>query len=517
MVGTAEAEIAEGIRAAMNVLLVYPEHPDTFWSFRHAVRVTTKRAVFPPLGLLTVASMLPEEWQKRLVDMNTDRLRDKDISWADLVFVSAMVIQRESARNVIARCKKLGVRVVAGGPLFTSEPDEFKDADHLVLDEAETTLPMFLGDLERGSAGPIYTSQERPDMSTVPLPMWSLIDPKKYVQMSFQYSRGCPFDCDFCNIGVLNGKSVRTKAKEQILAELDALYDRGWRSGVFVVDDNFIGNKKKLKAEILPAMIEWQKAKRYPFSLSTQVSINLSDDEQLMHLLSAAGFDGVFVGVESPNEDSLAECNKHQNEHRDLVASIKKLQNHGLQVQAGLILGFDSDPVSVFKSQIKLVQQSGIVMAMVGLLNAPRGTRLFKRMERENRLTEDKATGDNTDGSMNFVPKMERGTLTTGYLEVLRTLYSPGAYYRRIGTFFHEYRPRSKRGMSQLELWQVTAWLRSLWIMGVRDSARRHYWQFMLATLFKRPWSFPLSITLAVYGYHFRAVLRRLEHTSAAN
>jgi radical SAM superfamily enzyme YgiQ (UPF0313 family) len=504
------------LEAIVNVLLLYPKHPDTFWSFRQAVRVSSKRAVFPPLGLLTVASMLPEAWSKRVIDLNTDRLHDDDISGADLVFISAMVIQRDSAADIVARCNRLGVKVVAGGPLFTTEPDEFSGVDYLVLDEAEVTLPLFLTDLQHGSPQHIYTSQERPPLTSVPLPMWSLIDMSKYVQMSLQYSRGCPFDCDFCNIGVLNGKNVRTKSKEQLLGELDALYHSGWRSAVFVVDDNFIGNKKKLKDEILPAMIEWQKARRYPFTLSTQVSINLSDDDGLMGLLTEAGFDGVFVGIESPNEDSLAECNKHQNEHRDLVASVKKLQSHGLQVQAGLILGFDSDPVSVFNSQAKFVQQSGIVMAMVGLLNAPRGTRLFKRMEHEKRLLEDKATGDNTDCSMNFVPKMERATLVKGYIDLLGKLYSPAAYYHRIGTFFSSYKPREKHGMSQLKWWQAVAWVRSLWIMGVRDSARVQYWRFMWTTLVTRPRSFPLSITLAVYGYHFRSVLRTLEGSAAS-
>jgi radical SAM superfamily enzyme YgiQ (UPF0313 family) len=351
--------------------------------------MTSKRAVFPPLGLLTVASLVPSGWDKRLVDMNTDRLHDSDLAWADYVFISAMVIQRDSARDVIRRCKETGRKTIAGGPLFTCEPEEFADVDHLVLDEAETTLPLFFADLEKGCPAPVYRSEVRPDMSEVPLPMWSLLDMNKYVQMSMQYSRGCPFDCDFCNIGVLNGRSVRTKSKEQVLGELDALYEAGWRSEVFVVDDNFIGNKKKLKAEILPAIIDWQKTRKNPFSLSTQVSINLSDDVELMDMLSAAGFEGMFVGIETPNEDSLAECNKHQNEHRDLVRSVHTLQDHGFQVQAGLILGFDSDPVSVFKSQVSFVEKSGIVMAMVGLLNAPRGTRLFRRMEAEHRLTEE--------------------------------------------------------------------------------------------------------------------------------
>ncbi|MBI2852291.1 MAG: DUF4070 domain-containing protein [Chloroflexi bacterium] len=495
----------------MRILLVYPEYPDTFWSFRHAVRVASKRTVFPPLGLLTVASMLPD-WDKKLVDMNTDPLTDADVLWADCVFISAMVIQRESVKEVIQKCQRLGKKMVAGGPLFTSEPDEFEAVDHLVLDEAEITLPLFLKDLSSGNVKHVYTSQERPDVTKTPLPLWSLIDMKKYVAMSIQYSRGCPFDCDFCNIGVLNGRFVRTKNKDQIIAELDALYDRGWRSDVFIVDDNFIGNKRKLKEEILPAMVGWQIRRKYPFSLSTQVSINLSDDEELTRLLVTAGFDRVFIGIESPNEESLAECNKRQNEHRDIAASVRKLQNRGLQVQAGFILGFDSDPISVFKSQINLVQQSGIVMAMVGLLNAPRGTRLYQRMAAEKRLTEEKATGDNTDCSMNFLPRMDRATLVKGYKEVLTTLYAPGQYYARVKAFLKQYRPQKRRAMSQIRWWHVWAWLRSMWFLGVADRGRFQYWRFVFSTLVIRPNSFPLSMTLAVYGFHFRTVARKLQY-----
>ncbi|MBI4303204.1 MAG: DUF4070 domain-containing protein [Chloroflexi bacterium] len=497
----------------MKALLVYPRYPDTFWSFRHAVRVSSKKAVFPPLGLLTVGSMLPQEWDKKLIDMNVSNLTDSDILWADYVFISAMVIQRESVEEVIQKCKRLGTRIVAGGPLFTSEPDEFEAVDHLVLDEAEITLPLFLEDLSKGHPKHIYTSHERPDITKTPLPMWPLIDMKKYTAMSLQYSRGCPFDCDFCNIAVLNGRNVRTKSKDQVMAELDALYSRGWRSSVFIVDDNFIGNKRKLKEEILPGIIEWQQRRKYPFSLSTQVSINLADDEELLRLLVTAGFDGVFVGIESPNEESLAECNKRQNEHRDIVASVKKLQNHGLQVQAGFILGFDSDPVSVFKSQIKLVQQSGIVMAMVGLLNAPRGTRLYRRMAEENRLTEEKATGDNTDCSMNFVPKMDRATLVSGYKEVLTSLYSPRQYYPRIKMFLKQYRPQRRKAISQLKWWHIWTWLRSMWFLGITDQGRLYYWRFVFSTLMKRPRSFPLSMTLAVYGFHFWTVARRLQYS----
>ncbi len=497
----------------MKILLVYPQFPDTFWSFKHALKFVSKKAVFPPLGLVTVAAMLPEEWEKKLVDMNVSVLTDEDIKWADYVFVSAMVVQRESVTDVIRKCKQLGIGIVAGGPLFTSEPDEFEAVDHLVLDEAEITLPLFLEDLRNARLQHIYSSQERPDITKTPLPAWSIMDMKKYTAMSLQYSRGCPFDCDFCNIAVLNGRKVRTKSKNQIIAELDALYDRGWRSDVFIVDDNFIGNKRKLRDEVLPAMVEWQQKKRYPFSLSTQVSINLADDEKLIRLLVTAGFDRVFVGIESPNEESLAECNKHQNEHRDIVASVKKLQNHGLQVQAGFILGFDSDPVSVFKSQIKLVQQSGIVMAMVGLLNAPRGTRLYRRMAEENRLTGEKATGDNTDCSMNFVPRMDRATLISGYKEVLTTLYSPKQYYPRIKIFLKQYRPQRKQAIPLLKWWYIGAWLRSMWFLGITDQSRIYYWRFVLSTLMRHPRSFPLSMTLAGYGFHFWKVVRKLQYT----
>jgi radical SAM superfamily enzyme YgiQ (UPF0313 family) len=452
--------------------------------------------------------MLPQEWEKKLIDMNATPLTDKDIRWADYVFVSAMVVQRESAMELIGRCKKLGVRIVAGGPLFTSEYEKFEEVDHLVLNEAETTLPAFMQDLGKGHPKHIYTSEERPDIRKTPLPMWQLLDVRKYSTMSLQYSRGCPFDCDFCDIVILNGREVRTKSRDQFLAELDALYNRGWRAGVFIVDDNFIANKRKLSEEILPAVIDWQKERDYPFSLSTQGSINLADDEELMRLMVTAGFDSVFVGIETPNEDSLAECNKRQNINRDLVASVKKIQNHGLQVQGGFILGFDSDPVSVFKSQINLIQKSGIVVAMVGLLNAPRGTKLYQRLKKEDRLLEN-VSGDNTDCSMNFVPKMDRETLINGYRQVLTTIYSPKQYYLRVKTFLKQYKPQKRRGISHLQFWHIWAFIRSVWFLGITDRGRWPYWRFFVSTLLRRPRSFPISMTFAIHGFHFRTVVRK--------
>ena len=383
----------------MRILLVYPQYPDTFWSFKHALKFVSKKAAFPPLGLLTVAAMLPAEWEKKLVDMNVARLTDEDIKWADYVFISAMVVQQDSVKEVIARCKRLNTRIVAGGPLFTTGYEEFDGVDHFVLGEAEVTLPLFLEDLEKGCARHVYSSGTRPDIRRTPIPLWSLINMNNYSSMNVQYSRGCPFNCEFCDIILLNGHQPRTKEKEQLVAELDELYRRGWREGVFVVDDNFIGNKKKLKLEILPAIIEWRKGKRHPFVLSTEASINLADDEELMQLMVDAGFSTVFIGIETPNEESLLECAKLQNRNRDLVASVKKIQNCGLEVQGGFIVGFDSDPLSIFKNQINFIQKSGIVTAMVGLLNAPPGTRLYQRLKKENRLVK-AFTGNNTDLSL---------------------------------------------------------------------------------------------------------------------
>jgi radical SAM superfamily enzyme YgiQ (UPF0313 family) len=500
------------VQFKLKILLVYPRYPDTFWSFRHALRIVAKKAAFPPLGLLTVAAMLPPEWDKKLVDMNAVTLTDKDIKWADYVFISAMIVQKASAGEVIRRCKKLGVKTVAGGPLFTSEYEEFDDIDHLVLNEAEITLTPFLEDLSKGCAKRIYTSGERPNISKTPVPMWSLISTKKYTTMSIQYSRGCPFDCEFCDIIVLNGNRPRTKTRDQLVAELDALYHRGWRETVFLVDDNFIGNKRKLKEEILPAMIKWQQDKKFPFGFLTEASINLADDEELMQLMVKAGFDTVFIGIESPNEESLVECNKNQNINRDLIASVKKIQNYGMQVHGGFILGFDSDPDSIFKSQLNFIQKSGIVTAMVGLLNAPRGTRLYQRLKKENRLLED-VSGDNTDGSMNFVPKMGREKLINGYKHVLTSIYSSKQYYKRVKIFLKEYKPRKQKSISQLRFWHIRALINSMWVMGVLERDRWYYWRFFVSTLLRRPRSFPISMAFAVYGFHFRTVVRKYTKT----
>ena len=489
----------------MKILLVYPKYPDTFWSFKHALPFVSKKASFPPLGLLTVAAMLPKEWEKKLIDMNTANLIDRDIEWADYVFISAMAIQKDSVRTVIKRCKKSGAKVVAGGPLFTTGHKDFDGVDHFVLNEAEITLQPFVEDLSNGHTKHIYTSDEYPDIGTTPIPLWDLIDMGKYSSMSTQYSRGCPFDCEFCDIIILNGHVPRTKGKDQLLRELEALQKQGWRNAVFIVDDNFIGNKKKLKTEVLPALIKWMKKNGYPFSLFTEASINLSDDEELMQLMVQANFDTVFIGIETPNEESLSECGKSQNRNRDLVTSVKKLQNCGLQVQGGFIVGFDNDPLSIFESQINFIQRSGIVTAMVGLLNAPSGTKLYQRLKKENRLMLE-FSGDNTDCSMNFIPKMDYKALIDGYHKVLNTIYSPKPYYERVKTFLKEYKPLRVK-VSRPQLKYMKAFAMSVWFIGIKEKGRRYYWRLLAWTLLRRPRSFPLSVTLAIYGFHFRKVV----------
>ena len=491
--------------------MVYPQYPDTFWSFKHALRFVLKKAAFPPLGLLTIAAMLPKDWKKKVIDMNVRPLTDKDIKWADYVFISAMVVQKVSVKEVVHRVKKMGKIIVAGGPLFTTEPEHFEEIDHLVLNEAEITLAPFLSDLAAGKAQHLYSTTEHPPVTSTPVPMYSLININNYSSIGLQYSRGCPFNCEFCDITYLDGQIPRTKSTAQLFAEMESVYNQGWRGSLFIVDDNFIGNKNKLKAEILPALIEWQARRNHPFTLFTEASINLVDDEELMNLMTKAGFNRVFIGIETPNEASLAECNKNQNTNRDLVAAVTKIHNYGMEVMAGFIVGFDNDPAEIFKSQINFIQKSGIVTAMVGLLNAPRGTRLYQRMKKENRLVKQDFTGDNMDFSLNFEPKMDKKKLIDGYRNVLDTIYSPKHYYERVKTLLKEYKPRNPIKMPDINIsFSLLCGLANcVWFVGIREKGRRYYWKMFASTLFLKPRTFPMFVTLAVYGYHFRKVISK--------
>lgn len=486
----------------MNILLVYPEFPDTFWSFKHALKFVRKKSSSPPLGLLTVAAMLPSTWDKRLVDMNVDHLREKDLAWADMVLISAMTVQRESAQTLIEMTKKAGKTIIAGGPLFTAEPDVFPEVDHLVLNEAEITLPLFLSDLGRGKPQRVYQTDEFADISKTPVPLWELVNLRHYDSLSLQYSRGCPFNCDFCNVTALLGHRMRLKTTQQLIAELDKIYALGWRRNIFIVDDNFIGNKRILKREVLPALIEWRKGKKGCLFL-TEASVNLADDDELIDLMVKAGFTQVFVGIETPDDAALAECSKSQNRNRDLVSSVKKLQQMGLQVMGGFIVGFDSDDETIFQRMIDFIQESGIVTAMVGMLQAPIGTQLYQRMLREGRIR-DLYSGDNVDGETNIVPKMGLPLLKKGYRKVLDSIYSAKGFYERVRTFLKDYKPI--RHTVTLQWQEIAAFLSSIFEIGIKSKDRKHYWNLVFWTLFHCPEKFPLAITFAIYGYHFRKV-----------
>jgi radical SAM superfamily enzyme YgiQ (UPF0313 family) len=488
----------------MKILLVYPAYPRTYWSFHYALKFVSKKAAFPPLGLMTIAAMLPDTWEKKLVDVNVEVLKDSDIKWADYVFISAIVVQKESVRQILDRCKSLGTKVVAGGPLFTTEYEEYSDVDHLLLGEGEITLPEFIEDLKFKNARHIYKADAWADISKTPVPSWELIDMKKYVSMNIQYSRGCPYNCDFCNITLLYGRRPRTKGKEQILRELESLYSSGWRGGVFFVDDNFIGNKRVLKENILPAITRWMEEKKHPFTFFTEASIDLSDDEELMRLMISAGFDAVFVGIETTHEESLVECNKYQNRNRDILTSVKKIQNFGMQVQGGFIVGFDNDPSNIFEKMINFIQESAIVTAMVGLLNAPRDTRLYQRLKKEGRLLKD-ITGDNTDFSINFVPKMNQDNLIKGYKKIIETIYSPKHYYGRVKKFMSNFRPL-KRNTNRFKASEILAFFKSVLVLGIVGKERFYYWKLLIWSLFRRPDLFPMAVQFSIYGFHFRKV-----------
>jgi radical SAM superfamily enzyme YgiQ (UPF0313 family) len=484
----------------MNVLLIYPQFPDTFWSFKYALRFIRKRAFSPPLGLLTVAAMLPPEWGKRLVDTNVSTLTPGDLQWADYAFISAMAIQRDSARQIIEQCKAAGVAVVAGGPMFTTERDQFDEVDHFVLNEGELTLPLFLADLAEGRPKRLYTTSDFADIRQSPIPLWDLVDMRRYASMIVQFSRGCPYDCEFCSVTELFGHRTRVKAADQVIAELDGLYELGWHGPIFSGDDNLIGSKRYLKDELLPALIEWRKDKQ-GVQFATEVSINLADDDELMQMMIDAGFTTVFIGIETPEEASLAECGKHLNTNRNMIEDVKRIQRAGLQVQGGFIVGFDHDTPSIFQRQIGFIQKSGIVTAMVGLLQAIPGTKLYERLSEEGRLR-NQVSGDNADGTTNIVPNMELDTLQAGYREIMRTIYSPREHYRRIRVFLREY--TLQRNRTHLDLQHILAFFRSIYHLGILDQKRGQYWMLLAWAIVHRPRSFPLAVTLALYGYHFR-------------
>jgi radical SAM superfamily enzyme YgiQ (UPF0313 family) len=487
----------------MKVLLIYPEFPDTYWSFRRALVFEGKRAAFPPLGLLTVSAMLPREWDRRLVDMNVRRLGEADIEWADLVFCSAMIVQKESLESVVRMCKERGKPVAVGGPYVSTSAEQLPDADHIFVGEAETTLPEFLRDIEGGTARRFYKAAERPPLQLTPVPDFRLAELDRYSAMSVQYSRGCPFSCEFCDIIEIYGRVPRTKSNAQMLAELDALRATGWRGLVFIVDDNFIGNKRNVRA-LLPELIEWSERHGRPFSFITEASVNLAEDDALLDMMRRANFRRVFLGIETPVEESLKEAQKGQNTRRDLLESVRRIQSYGMEVMAGFIVGFDNDPEDIFERQIDFIRESGIPLAMVGLLTALPDTQLWRRLKKEGRLLGESG-GNNvaTEGSLNFVPRMDAARLVEGYKRIVQTIYSPAEYYRRaLDCLAHLTQgPEPRRSTPAGD---VAAFARIALALGVRDPERAEFWRYMKRAVTSHRRNFAHAVALAAMGYHFR-------------
>lgn len=486
----------------MKILMVYPEYPDSFWSMKHIMKLFSKKAYLPPLGLMTVSALLPEEFERKLTDMNVTELTDEQILWADYVFISAMIVQKESAISVIERCKNLGVKSIAGGPLFTSLYEEFNDVDHFILNEGEVTIPMFLKDLKNGELKRIYTSDIKPDMKISPLPHLHLIKPDDYSVLSIQYSRGCPFDCEFCDIVNLNGKIPRTKSPDQIIAELEAINNVGWQGDIFFVDDNFIGDKNKTK-ELLRKIIEWRKKVKFKPLFFTEISINAADDDELLELMSQAGFFFVFIGIETPSVEALKECNKFQNQNRSLIDSVRKFYRYGIEVSAGFIVGFDSDDETIFERQFNFIQQAGVTKAMIQLLQALPGTRLYKRIEAEGRLIT-VSSGGNLDSTINFVPKMDKDILIKGYKKLVNSVYSSKMYYNRIINFLDYYTPTCN---GDLDIKYIPPLLKALFILGFIKKGKRYFWKLIFTTLIKYPKSIFIALECAMFYIHFSKVL----------
>jgi radical SAM superfamily enzyme YgiQ (UPF0313 family) len=492
----------------VKALLVCPAYPPlTYWSFSRALPYVERRAAMPPLGLITVAAMLPPHWELRLIDMNVAPLRDDDLLWADVVLTSTMVVQAASHAEVVERCKRLGVPVVAGGPFPSGSPERLEGVDHLFVGEAEGALAELVADLERGHGKPIYRAAGKPDVDESPIPRFDLLELDAYASMAVQHSRGCPFACEFCDIWTLYGRKMRIKSPPRMAAELDALFAAGWRGSVFFVDDNFIGNPRRAR-ESLQALERWQEDHDFPFQFYTEASVNLGTDDALMAQMRDAGFNFVFLGIESPSAESLAGANKPLNAKLDLLEVVRRIQAHGIEVSSGFIVGFDEDTEDIFDRQIEFIERAAIPMAMVGILGAVEGTALHERLSAEGRLL-GKTFGNNThDFEPNFVTRMPVERLVAGYKRVMSTLYDPTLthYFDRCRKLFDRLGP-NRRFTRRIVGNELRALLRSLATIPTRRFGRQ-YLRFLLWSLRHHPARFPEAVRLAIQGFHLEAITR---------
>ena len=493
-----------------NILLVYPEVPsNTYWSFNCALKFIRKKSAMPPLGLLTIAALFPDKYNLKLIDLNVGPLKDKDIHWADAVFISAMIVQQDSMREVIRRCKRVGKLIVAGGPFPTSNHQDIAEVDHFLLGEVDLTLSDFLLDLEKGIAQPVYPKPCYPDISNLPVPRFDLLDMNAYGSMAIQYSRGCPFHCEFCDIWTIYGNKPRLKSADTLLRELDVLYDLEWRGPVFLVDDNFIGNKKRVKSELLPALKVWQIEHGYPYHFFTEASINMGEDEELLTAMREAGFNQVFIGIETPDSKGLEEAGKKQNLKANMENSIRTIQRHGMEVMAGFIIGFDSDKEDIFERQIRFIQQNAIPKAMIGFLNALPGTRLYHRLKTEGRILK-ASLGNNTHCmTTNFKTIMDPNRLKEGYKKILACIYDFNLknYFERCSHFLDtiEYTGYFQR---QIHVKDLIIFFRS--ICGqVFTPYGFQYLKFVFRSMIKHPNIFGEAISLCISGHHFYTITQQ--------
>ena len=504
---------------AIKVLMVWPRFPASFWSLGEVMEIVPERSLVPPLGLITVAGLCPKQWKIRLIDLAFEELRDEDILWADLVMVSAMAVQREGVRQTLERAAKLNRRTMIGGPYASSEPNTMLTlADHVVVGEPDEIFAEIAADLERGSARRLYRVTEKPDVSRTPIPRFDLLALQKYTLVSVQFSRGCPFTCEFCDIITLYGRRPRTKSPAQLIGELDALLRLGWRKDVFVVDDNFIGNSKAA-LELAQELEAWQRRNRYPFAFFTEASIDLAARPALLDAMVKANFCRVFIGIESPSAESLKETKKFQNLRRDPLDSIRFIQQHGLWVMGGFIVGFDSDPPDIFDQQIDFVEHAAIPWAMTGVLQAPPTTPLYERMKREGRLLQDNPEPSNFDPP-NFRTVLPLPELLDGTKRMLLTLYDPRRFYERVLDSLERWQLQPEQKAPALSLlYLLRVLLKSVWKQGVLAGYRRAYWRYMRRLMLRwglHPQKRRLGFELALSGHHFIRYVRHVAETLEA-
>lgn len=460
----------------------------------------------PPLGLITLAALFPDHYNIKLLDLNIEPLRAEDIRWADAVFISAMLVQKTSFAKVVKLCNQQHTSVVAGGPYPTSSYQTIEGVDHFVLGEVENTFQYFLNEMEAGEAKHVYLPPTRPNISESSTPRFDLLKIDAYGSMSIQYSRGCPYKCEFCDIWNVYGNKPRLKSPETIIKELDFLFRLGWRGALFIVDDNFISHKNRVKKELLPALIVWQEEHAHAFRFFTEASINLADDDQLLWLMRKAGFNEVFIGIETPSLEALRETGKTQNLRTDMQISIRKIQEKGIGVMAGFILGFDSDTENIVDQQIRFIQQSGIPQAMIGLLEALPGTKLYKRLQAEGRILAT-SQGNNTHSlTTNFITKMNREKLKEGYKKILSTIYDSRLknYFRRCSQLLDNIGP-SPFFQREVHFKEIKIFLKSLFRQPLTPYGLQ-YLKFLIRNAIKHRSTFGEAVRFAIIGHHFHTI-----------